>query len=528
MEIAGFTEEQQIAADSINGVFTIIAAAGSGKTTVLTSRHANMVMSGIPADEILNLTFTSGAAKEMSQRSGVMGADRNFRTFHSFCMELLDKEREYLPFQLCSTVIPVEMQDYQLLFDLVKIYRGIKDWETLKEKISEWKRAGVSPDQALEQTQHLKTQYFLALAFRDYESRQRESGWLDFDSVIAETLNLLKTNDGVRERWSKKYLAVDECQDTDILQAEIVRLLSKGNVYCVGDFNQTIFEWRGAAPNSLTDLVRQMPGHKVLYLSRNFRSTVRLVEFFKAILPVHNGLETKMFTMNEEGIDPTFTEYLDEDEEIEQILKKAATDPLNSAILARTNRQLFQYQKLCALRGIKYKFLGKRDFWEQPEVKKLLDFAKKSTSAQPANEVLEQLIRDHRLKEIYARSSRPMEKAPIENLNDIVKMAAGKGTMPEFLKWLRKVTYGRQNAKGLTLATCHMAKGLQFNKVFLIGANQGTMPHSDGEISEEARLFYVACTRSAKELHISYFKNLSEFIPEPYRNTVIEFEPEYV
>jgi superfamily I DNA/RNA helicase len=233
-----------------------------------------------------------------------------------------------------------------------------------------------------------------------------------------------------------------------------------------------------------------------------------------------------MTTYNDEGHPFTITKYADEQEEAEQVLK-AVVEPENTAVIARTNRQLFVFQRICAMKGIKYNFLGKKDFWEQNEVKKLLSLAKKVTSSAPAATVLTNLIREHNLINLYSQTgSNPMESSPVENLNSIVKISAGKGTVTEFLDYLRRLTHARKKSSGvLTLSTVHQSKGREWDYVYLIGVNQGKMPHDDGDLPEEARIFFVGCSRAAKELHISFYKALSMYL-NSYQDRVVEYEPE--
>jgi DNA helicase-2/ATP-dependent DNA helicase PcrA len=334
----------------------------------------------------------------------------------------------------------------------------------------------------------------------------------------------LEKNNEVRNRWKRKYISVDECQDTDVVQFRLLQLIFDGNIFAVGDENQLIYEWRSAQAGNLTNFERLFPNATKLYLGHNYRSTKRLVEFFKGVLPVDNGIASRMSTDNFEGIEPTIIRYRDDQEESVQILRRI-TDPFNSAILARTNRQLFVFQRICTMRGIKYKILGKKDFWEQNEVKKLLHLAKESRDMRPSDQVLSSLISEHNLLNIYRNSGNPMESDPVENLNSIVKMSAGKGTIPEFLDWLRKLTHGRKSAKGLTLSTVHQAKGREWDHVYLVGCNQDKMPHINGEIDEERRIFFVACSRAAKTLTISYSDELSEFLSD-YVDEVEYYEPE--
>lgn len=501
--------DQRTAASAVDGVYVVVAGPGAGKTRVVVHRFLEMITKGIPSSDMLNLTFTAAAAAEMVKRVGIEDAETVFRTFHSFAIDLLKKEKQHLPFKVCDTIIPVAMQDYELLFQLAKTYPTIKNWRLLQERIADWKKSNVTPDNAMKVAQGLD--FFMAAAYKDYETKCRAEGWLDFDSVMYETVKLLESNPEVKARHQRNYITVDECQDTDVVQFRLLQHLFKGNIFVVGDENQLIYEWRSAQPGNLSNFVRMFPGAEMLYLGQNYRSTKQIVEFLKEILPVDNGLASRMVTENEEGIRPTIIKYSDADQEAERVLSKIGEGE-DTAIIARTNRQLFVFQRLCTMRSIKYRILGKKDFWEQNEVKKLLHLAKGVHDPRSADQVLSSLIHDHNLLEIYRHSGRPMESSPAENLNSIVKMAAGKGNITDFLDYLRKLTRARKSSKaGLTLSTVHQAKGREWNNVFVIGANQDTMPHKEGTLAEESRIFFVACSRAAKTLEISYYKQMSQF-----------------
>src|SRR6202790_5515121 len=240
-------DEQKRVIDAIDGVYVTISGPGSGKTACMVERFLAMVTRGIPVSDILNLTFTNSAAKEAAERVGLLNAEQVFRTFHSFALELIKRERERLPFKLGETVIPVKGEDYLLLFDLVKAYPAIPSFRVLQGKLSEWKRSNIEPERAIQDA--IGKEYYLACAYREYEDRCRADGWLDFDSLIFETVKLLETNEEVRNRWKKRYIAVDEFQDTDTRQLRMLELLFDGNLMCVGDTNQGIYTWRGAHPD---------------------------------------------------------------------------------------------------------------------------------------------------------------------------------------------------------------------------------------------------------------------------------------
>ena len=522
--VISLNEEQQAVVNAQEGVWVILAGPGSGKTHCLVQRYLKMMMAGIPTKDMLNLTFTNAAAQNMASRAGILDAKSVFRTFHSFALDMLKNERDKLPFATCETILPFELQDYTLLFELVDIYNKTINWRTLQEKITAWKCSAVTPDKALEEAQSGGLEYFYALAYRDYEIKCRKQGWLDFASLMEEAVHLLEANEEVRNRYKRKYIAVDEAQDCDEIQFKLLQLLFDGNIFAVGDENQLIYEWRNARSGNLTNFARVFPGAKVLYLGTNHRSTGSLVQFLKEILPVDNGLASHMSTYNPAGVDFTITRYFDEEEEAQQVLKKII-DHENSAVIARTNRQLFIFQRLCAMKGIKYNFLGKKDFWDQNEVKKLLDYAKASHDKRAASVVLKDIIGQRNLIALYSRvgNDNPMEASPVENLNSIVKMATNKGDIKEFLNYLRKLTHARKGSKALTLSTVHQFKGREADYIYLVGAKQGLMPHKDGEGAEEARIFFVAASRAAKELHISYYDSMSMYLLN-YSDRVVEYD----
>jgi DNA helicase II / ATP-dependent DNA helicase PcrA len=508
-------EQQQAVVNAIDGVWVVISGPGSGKTTVLIERYLNMLTKGIQMKDTLNLTFTAAAAEEMCKRVGLLKAETVFRTFHSFALDLLKRERRWVPFQMTDTIIPIRGEDYQLLFELVDIYRssGIANFRTLQGKISEWKRSSIEPEQAIQEA--VGSEHYLALAYEEYERKCRERGWLDFDSLMREAVKLLERNDEVRQRNKKCYISVDECQDTDITQFRLLQLLFDGNILVVGDENQLIYEWRSAQPGNLTNFNRAFPGARTLYLGQNYRSTGRLVQFVRENIPVDNGIASHMTTQNQEGIKPILIKYPGTDIEVRRVLDKAVKDAENSVILARTNRQLFDVQRIAASKDIKYRNLGKKDFFDQNEVKALLNLAKDVSQQQNAATALRDVIRDHNLYGRYRNTGDLMNSDPIENLNNVVKLATQKQmSVAEFLNYIRKLTYGRKSRKekDLTLATVHQFKGREAKNVFLIGAEQGLLPHKNGELAEERRIWYVAISRAAEQLHISWSGNRSMFL----------------
>ena len=517
--------DQQACVDALEGVIIVIAGPGAGKTLTLVERYKNLIAHEIPQEDILSLTFTNEAAAEMASRAGVVNK-QVFRTFHSFVLEIMQKERANLPFQLKSTILPFESEDYDLRIKLVRTYPLVRKVDDLKEYISTQKRLGITPAEALERERGIGE--FFAQAYNDYEKRSRQEGWLDFDSLLIEATALLETNAEVRARWSKKYIQVDEAQDTDPIQLKLLKLIFTGNIFFVGDQNQSIYEWRGASPDIMASIPTLFPGAKTLYLGTNYRSVGALVEFFKEILPVDNGLASHMRTDNPQGEPPTFTHYVDDYQEAAHVLRRI-TDPPNTAIIARTNRQLFRYQQACFSANIKSKILGKKAFWEQNEVKQLLSLAKNVPFPvdYTAPMVLKALSIQYRLLEKYKFSGNPLDSDPADNLNSLYKMSAKYQTIKEFLDFIRRLTYGSKaaNTPCLTLSTCHQAKGKEWKHVFAVGLTEGILPHNKANHVEEKRIWFVMASRAAEKLFVSCYKEPSMFL-NAYRDKIVEYQPE--
>ena len=355
--------EQQAAIDAIDGSYVVIAGPGAGKSSTLIQRYLKMLSKGVFPTDVLNLTFTRTAAENMVTKVGILGAEKVFRTFHSYAMDLLRREKAHLSFKLEDTVIPVYGQDFQLLKDLLKTYPAITSFRSLKERLSEWKNSNISPEAALEQSYHSGPEFFYACAYRDYEKKCREQGWLDFESSLKEAVSLLRTNEEVRNRNKFKYIAVDECQDTNFVQFELLQLISSGNVFAVGDENQLVYEFRDAQPGNLSNFSKTFPGSKTMFMGQNYRSTKKIVAFLKKILPVDNGLASHMFSDREEGRDVLFTKY-DDDMQEASVTLSSITDPDNTAVIARTNRQLLHFQRVCMSRQMKSQIQGRKNLWQ--------------------------------------------------------------------------------------------------------------------------------------------------------------------
>jgi DNA helicase-2/ATP-dependent DNA helicase PcrA len=301
--------EQTDAVLAHEGAFAVISGPGSGKTQVLVSRYNRLIESGVDPQDILALTFTAEAARNMRTRAKAKEstAERpsGFRTFHSLALSFAQIERGHFPYTLAS--FPLAVEDGLYAVEAVRKYRV--NYKDLRTYISHQKRKRIAPDQAIADAADQK-QINLAMAYRMYDQQCCKHGVLDFDSLIVEMVNLLESNAGVRGRWQYKFVQTDESQDSDWLQWRAVQLMSEkyGNVFAVGDAGQCIFEWRSAHPELFLNMEKMFPNVKKLFLAKNHRSTKEIVSLVRELGPVKE-LAERFYTENEQGAAPRITRY---------------------------------------------------------------------------------------------------------------------------------------------------------------------------------------------------------------------------
>jgi DNA helicase-2/ATP-dependent DNA helicase PcrA len=601
--------EQQEAVRAREGYYIVMSGPGSGKTRTIVERVHSLLEEGYPPERILALTFTREASLEMSKRVGLSEEQHIFRTFHSFCLELIHQEVSKLPFQLLHAP-PEAGQQRKLFGTLCRANR--LDFKKLTAYISSMKRKGTEPDKAMEFARGAEGMR-MALAYRQYEERCRQEGWLDFDSMLLESVRLLEANEEVRTRWQFKFVLVDEAQDTDEIQWRLVKLLSEKhrNVFAVGDEEQLIYEWRGAEPNGLSNFDTRFPGAKTIYLFRNYRSTPEIVGFCKQFAPKESELIRCMVSEREHGPMPRVLRFGSDSDEASKILG-SITDPEHTAILTRTNRQLARFENACIDRGIKYNLLGKSGFWTQPEVRYLLAYVQSSDFPSDAAvktiiqspfrytkylkkrdlvSALERSSKDEKeatgkatpfitmmtspeilgqfeanqqdnikaaahfvksmrhgptanpalvLQDVLARADirtyyeteeeGDEDNDALENINELYKVSTKFGTVHEFIAHARKAIAASRKSKQprLTLSTIHQAKGKEWEHVFVAGVNQDVLPHKRGALSEERRIMWVALTRAATYLTVTFFGSMSPFLTghwDPAKQEEFEKQP---
>ncbi len=582
---------QKSVVDFRHGVAVVQAAPGSGKTQVIIARVRALLDEGAHPRDILSLTFTNSAAKEMTERADLKCEEKIFSTFHSWALAFIKREARALPFKVKTdwhgvpSPLLLPLDACRMLAQICRHLPDKVQWKDAQSFISLMKRRGVSPQMAHRAIQNDGEEKFVA-AYAKYDSAMREKGVLDFDSIIIETLNLLKNRADVRARNQYKWLQVDEAQDTDEIQALSVKCITEkyGNCIFVGDTNQNMYSWRGAVGNLEAHVLSLFPGAKTLPLAVNYRSTQEIVEYCKEIAPNQNASVTDLTTPNEKGVAPTFRLYAREDEEAAGVIL-GCQDLGNTAILARTNRQLAAFENECANRNLRYKLLGKSGYWSQREIRDCLailgavvhptdanvlgaiksrcemtKFIRKADSrehkgvpstleAMQAREVGKTSLYSllcryqgdgadavhnlgHQLRGLRSEVSRlngtdgvrriierfgvlssydedadkdeNVDNDPRDNIMKLVEYAGKKKSADEFFEWTLKVQRGlRARTDCLVLSTIHQSKGREWPYVFVVGVNQDVLPHIKGELEEERRIFFVACSRAAKKLHVS-------------------------
>lgn len=514
-------QEQQEATNVRKGFYSILAGPGSGKTQVITQRYQDLLAEGEDPEQIISLTFSNEASKNMSKRAGVgkepTSRPSGFRTFHSFALSFVSSERFLFPFPVASFPLAVDSSLYAI--QAIRAHKvNYKEFITW---LSRTKRNRISPEKALEQASTSKEKD-MARAYKMYEDTCHSNGVLDFDSMLIETVNLLEKNERVRMRWQYKWLQIDEAQDADGIQWRLVQLLSEAyqNVFAVGDGNQCIYEWRSAHPDLFLNFKELFPGSKELYLGENFRSTPQITAYVKRNAPIQNGLLDRMLSNRPNGPEPFVRKFGGEYDEAFSICEDISLHDKeyvlgnNIAILSRTNQGLRAYQDFLGAKGVKYFLLGKSGFWQQKEVKKIVDAMRllsPSFGDMPADTIADKAISDLGIMR-YAENFAETDNSPLDNIRELRVVASRFKTLNGFLDHAAKMQKLSRVKKGVALSTIHASKGKEWKEVYVIQCSEGTIPHKNGDLDEEHRTFFVAKSRAADILRISYSGTPSRFL----------------
>ncbi|OSA89149.1 UNVERIFIED_ORG: DNA helicase PcrA [Clostridium botulinum] len=388
-------KEQYEGAITIDGQLLILAGAGSGKTRVLTYRMAHMIENiGIAPYNILAITFTNKAAKEMKDRVisliGSKAENMWISTFHSTCVRILRREIDKIGYTSNFTIYDTSDQKV-LIKECMKLLnindKDISDQEILS-KIGKAKDTMQTAQSFMRQNESNFREKKIAEAYEMYQRRLKENNALDFDDLIFKAVELFKSNPEVLDFYQNKfkYIMVDEYQDTNGAQYELIKLLASKykNICVVGDDDQCIYQWRGADIQNILDFEKDYPNAKVIKLEQNYRSKSNILNAANVVIVNNANRKSKVLRTEQEAGDKIkiYRAFSDSDEgdfvskQIAEIKSKENKEYKDFAILYRTNAQSRIFEESLRRRGIPYKIVGGTRFYDRKEIKDILAYLK--------------------------------------------------------------------------------------------------------------------------------------------------------
>jgi DNA helicase-2/ATP-dependent DNA helicase PcrA len=620
----GLNEQQHEAVTMGDDDVIILAGAGSGKTRVLTSRIAWLMREGrADPKEILAVTFTNKASKEMKDRLGQLVAtpinNMWIGTFHGLCHRMLRENAKIAGLPAGFTIMDADDQTAmikRMLKEMTGVPEDIKPKE-LEAFINKQKEQGIRASSCIPNSMF---DDFAVPFYASYEARCARQGTIDFAELQLRTSELLQTNEQFRGRYENKFshILVDEFQDTNLIQYDFLKILrgDRACVFAVGDDDQSIYGFRGSNPQNMTDFVDEIAKGKVVRLEQNYRSTGNILGAANALIEKNAGrLGKNLWTDSGNGSRSRLLSFARDMEEADQVgievknWMNKGVDPSQIAILYRSNHQSRAYEKALMSRGVPYVIHGGTRFFERMEIKNALAYLKLALNyqddisfrrvvnfpprglgevtvdaianianqqvdangnplslleaaatcydgkakdkvadfvtlivdlvdeAQSKNlhDFIEHVIKVTGLKEVYEKNAEEEERA--RNLGELLSAArnfceeseipdaptrpAGE-ILGEFLASAslesafdkgnteQEEIKAKANARAVTLMTVHSAKGLEFDKVIIGGAEENIFPNKrsleEGTDEEERRLMYVAITRARQDLIITHSK----------------------
>ncbi|HVW66320.1 MAG TPA: UvrD-helicase domain-containing protein [Candidatus Peribacteraceae bacterium] len=394
--------EQRQAVTHVSGPVLILAGAGSGKTRALTHRIAYLISKGVAPWQILSVTFTNKAAKEMKERIKSMlhitegddlspwdayqGKLPTMGTFHSICVRILRRDIERLGRDRNFVIYDSDDQE-KLMKNILKemrIEESVLKARAALAYIGRFKSEAVNPKEAEAQATSDRMQQIVQVYAR-YQKALRESNALDFDDLILETVRLFHECPDVLDRYQEtwRYLHVDEYQDTNHGQYLFITLLAQKyrNLCVIGDPDQSIYGFRGADIRNILEFEKDYPDSIRIKLEQNYRSTQPILSAADTVISANpNRPEKKMWTSRTEGPKIIVNEVRDERREAEEVVKSvqnalAENIPLREqVILYRTHAQSRVFEEACMRAGIPYRILGGVKFYSRKEVKDILAY----------------------------------------------------------------------------------------------------------------------------------------------------------
>ncbi|HKZ36485.1 MAG TPA: UvrD-helicase domain-containing protein, partial [Chryseolinea sp.] len=613
--LESLNEPQHEGVVNTDGPCMLIAGAGSGKTRVLTYRIAHLMSKGIDPFNIMALTFTNKAAKEMRERiETVVGHDaRNLwmGTFHSVFARILRAEAHHLGYPNNFTIYDTDdsktlvkniIKELGLDDQAYKVSTVFNRISAAKNSLISWQDYLANPQLVGDDTANLRPE--VGKIYKTYALRCFKAGAMDFDDLLFNTDKLFKEHLEVLNKYQHRiqYILVDEFQDTNLCQYFIIRKLAAvyQNICVVGDDAQSIYAFRGADITNILNFERDYPDLKIIKLEQNYRSTQNIVNAANSVIKKNRAqLPKNVWTANEDGSLIELIKAVSDNEEGRLIATSIFQEKMQHqlkfsdfVVLYRTNSQSRAIEEALRRMNIKYKVVGGLSFYQRKEIKDLLAYMRYSINQQDeasfrriinlpkrgiGDSTVDKIVvaaNDHDISiwEVLQKANSFIGGRAASPIDDFVSMikrfgvevekkdaydaafeiAKGSGLLRElyedktveglsryenvqellnaikefvmdperqekslgaFLQEVSLVT-GQDEDKDkdpekVTLMTIHMAKGLEFSNVYIVGLEEDLFPSqmmlsSRADLEEERRLFYVAITRAKKRLFLSY------------------------
>ncbi len=598
--------QQKSAVTAGAGPVLVVAGPGSGKTRVLTQRIAYLIaVEGVRPWQILAVTFTNKAAREMAERVKRLLPDQAIEgimlgTFHSICARMLRREADYLPIQ--SNFVIFDTDDQERIVKSViremnineKLYRPA----SVLGAISRAKNELIGPDDFPAQTYRDE---IVKRVYVEYQKRLIASNAVDFDDILLYTARLLEEQPSVRDKYAQRFrhVLVDEFQDTNLAQYALVKQLASfhRNIFCVGDPDQSIYAWRGADWRNVQRFDQDFPDAQTILLEQNYRSRQTILDAAMGVIDrAQNRRKKKLFSDRGAGEKIFFYEAPDDYAEaafvvdaIAQMVASRQFEPGECAVMYRTNAMSRLIEEAFLQARLPYRLVGAQRFYGRREVKDMIAFMRlihnpadeasldrvinipprgigdktlttlhmiaRQNNTQPGHvlldlargaespywksfagraaisladfggllanwrtaalslntaELFDRVIKDLNFKEYIDDQSEEGEDR-WENVLELKRLAEEYAlrSMDEFLENIALVSDQDTIKEGNvpTLLTLHAAKGLEYSVVFIVGLDDGILPHSRSfdqpeSMEEERRLFYVGITRAKDKLYL--------------------------
>ena len=392
MSLKSLNKTQKAAVESTDGPVLIFAGAGSGKTRVLTHKLFYLVNEGLfNPDEILAVTFTNKAAKEMKERVMKLlkttELDLSMGTFHSICAKILREDIEVLGFSKHFAIYDVkdQLDLIKVLFEEFEISKSLITPNQLRNQISLFKNKMIDP-LTVERKSRTILEKTISKIYKQYQKNLKLNDALDFDDLLTFPLQVFNKKPATLKKYQKrwKYILVDEYQDTNRAQFEFLTCLAKAheNICVVGDDDQSIYGWRGADVSNILDFEKTFSSCRVFTLEKNYRSTQEILNAATAVVMNNDKRANKtLVAANGSGEALGLIETIDEQEEASAIVSSIEKEiKLNKrtfnkfAVLYRTNAQSRALEESFIRQGIPYNIIGNVRFYERKEVKNVLAY----------------------------------------------------------------------------------------------------------------------------------------------------------